>query len=462
MTDGHRTYWQDLDLPGMLADHPIGDDFLRFAIGTSRDALWAHQNRLFLRCVERAWGTPFYRRLWGEQGIEPGDIRSLEDLKRLPIYGKSDLMASIERAPPLGDFAGFESYPAGERPPVILHTTSGTTGNPQVVLFGPKSREMENLLLGRMYRFQGLRPDDVMHSVYGHGMVNAGHYVREAVAHWTSALLLPAGTGIETRSVRQVALMRNFGVTVIVGFADYIKKLAQVAREEGIEPGRDIPVRMISGQLGREDRAAMSAAWGGAACFDWYGVADTGCIAGEGPDRDGLYIMEDAQFLEVCDIESGVPVADGELGDMVCTCLFKDDLYPIIRFNTHDVTRVIPGESSIGINLRRIEGFLGRSDNMVKIRGINIFPQAIGPMLAEHPAFAGEFICRAVRTEGRDRFIVIAEASAPDVEAAFVEILRRKIGIEVEVELAPPGGTAEATGIEVRQKPVRLVDERFG
>jgi phenylacetate-CoA ligase len=172
--------------------------------------------------------------------------------------------------------------------------------------------------------------------------------------------------------------------------------------------------------------------------------------------------MEDAQFLEVCDIESGVPVADGELGDMVCTCLFKDDLYPIIRFNTHDVTRVIPGESSIGINLRRIEGFLGRSDNMVKIRGINIFPQAIGPMLAEHPAFAGEFICRAVRTEGRDRFIVIAEASAPDVEAAFVEILRRKIGIEVEVELAPPGGTAEATGIEVRQKPVRLVDERFG
>jgi phenylacetate-CoA ligase len=236
-----------------------------------------------------------------------------------------------------------------------------------------------------------------------------------------------------------------------------------VAREEGIEPGRDIPIRMISGQLGREDRAAMSAAWGGAECFDWYGVADTGCIAGEGPDRDGLYVMEDAQFLEICDIDTGAVVEDGALGDMVCTCLFKDDLYPIIRFNTHDVTRARPGASSIGINLKRIEGFLGRSDNMVKIRGINIFPQAIGPMLDEHPAFAGEFICRALRTEGRDRFIVIAEATSRDetVSRAFSDILKRKIGIEVEVELAGAGETASLTQIDSRQKPVRLIDERF-
>ena len=463
MSDGHRHYWQDMNLPQMLADHPIGGDFLRFATETSRDALWARQNRLFLRCVDRAWGTPFYRHLWGERGIERGDIRSLEDLPRLPIYGKSDIMASLERAPPLGDFAGFESYPPWQRPPVILHTTSGTTGKPQVVLFGPKSREMENLLAARIYRFQGMRPDDIVHSVYGHGMINAGHYMREAVAHWTSAILLPAGTGIETRSVKQVELMRNFGVTVIIGFADYIKKLATVAREEGFEPGRDIPVRMISGQLGREDRATISAAWGGAECYDWYGVADTGCIAGEGPDRDGLYVMEDAHVLEVCDIDTGAPVADGELGDMICTCLFKDDLYPIIRFNTHDVTRVKVGESSLGIMLRRIEGFLGRSDNMVKIRGINIFPQAIGPMLGDHPAFAQEFICRATRTEGRDRFIVVAEATTQDeaVTQAFSEILKRKIGIEVEVELVAAGETAPLTQIDSRQKPIRLIDDRF-
>jgi phenylacetate-CoA ligase len=460
MTDTHRTYWQDMDLPGMLADHPIGDDFVRFATQTSRHALRAHQNCLFMRCVERAWATPFYRHLWGEKGIERGDIRSLDDLTKLPIYGKPEIMASLERAPPFGDFAVLEG---ADRSPVILHTTSGTTGKPQVVLFGPKSREVENLILGRLYRFQGLRPDDVMHSVYGHGMINAGHFVREAVSHWTSSILLPAGTGIETRSIKQVELMQTFGVTVIVGFVDYIKKLATVAREAGIEPGRDIPVRMISGQLGREDRAALSASWGGAECFDWYGVADTGCIAAEGPDRDGLYVMEDAQFLEVCDIETGAPVADGELGDMVCTSLFKDDLYPIIRFNTHDVTRVRPGVSSIGMNYGRIDGFLGRSDNMVKIRGINIFPQAIGPMLDEHPAFAQEFVCHALRTDGRDRFIVTAEShdADPAVAGAFADILKRKIGIEVEVEVVGRGGTAALTEIEARQKPIRLIDTRF-
>ena len=142
----------------------------------------------------------------------------------------------------------------------MLHTTSGTTGSPQVLLFGPKSREVQNLLLARNYQFQGLRPDDVVHSVYGHGMINGGHYVREAVTRWTSAVFLSAGTGVETRSAQQVEVMKRFGATVLVGFGDYLKKLADTAVEMGIEPGRDIPVRLISAHLGREtgvlDRAA--------------------------------------------------------------------------------------------------------------------------------------------------------------------------------------------------------------
>jgi phenylacetate-CoA ligase len=298
-------------------------------------------------------------------------------------------------------------------------------------------------------------------------MINGGHYVREAVLHWTSAVFLSAGTGIETRSVQQVELMRNFGATVIVGFADYIKKLAETARELGLEPGRDIPVRMISGHMGREDQAGISAVWGGAATYDWYGVGDTGCIAGEGPDKAGMYVMEDAQFLEICDIDTHKPVADGMAGDMVTTCLYKDDIYPIIRFNTHDVSAFRTDDSPLGLNFRRIEGFLGRSDNMVKLRGINIFPTGIGAMLDEIDAFAGEFICRAVRDgSGRDTFIVIAETTAPHgardgLLPAFRETLKRKIGIEVEVELVGKGETAPMTQIDVRQKPIRLIDERF-
>jgi phenylacetate-CoA ligase len=464
MEDGHRTYFNSADFAALLAEHPVGENFNKLVTALSRDELRARQERLFLRCVRRAWKTPFYQRLWGAAGAEEGDVRSLDDLAMLPRFDKQDIMDSIARCPPFGDFAGFESYPPGARPPVILHTTSGTTGTPQVLLFGPKSREAQNLLLGRLYRFQGLKPEDVVHSVYGHGMINGGHYVREAVTHWTSAVFLSAGTGVETRSQRQVEIMRDFRATVIVGFADYIKKLADVAREAGLEPGRDIPVRMISGHLGREDKDALSKAWGGPSCFDWYGVGDTGAIAGEGPDRDGLYVQEDAQFLEVCDIDTGAPVAEGAEGDMVVTCLYKDDIYPIIRFNTHDVTRFRTDASKIGAVFRRIEGFLGRSDNMVKIRGINVFPQAIGPLLEAHPAFAGEFICRARRdASGREEFIVHAEARerGAAVAEAMQEILKRRLGVAPVVDLVAPGALSALTQTETRQKPIRLIDERY-
>ena len=464
--DRHRTYWDRMNREELLRDHPIGDAFARFVTTISRDELRARQERLFRRCVALAWRTPFYRRLWGAAGIGEGDIRSLDALPALPSFGKDEIMASLERRPPFGDFAGFEAYPPDERPPAILHTTSGTTGSPQVLLFGPKSREVQNLLLGRIYRFQGLQPEDVVHSVYGHGMVNGGHYVREALTHWTGSTLLPAGTGAETRSLQQVELMKRFGVTAIIGFADYIKKLAEVARANGIEPGRDIPVRMISGHLGRADKAALAEAWGGARAFDWYGVGDTGAIAGEGPDRDGLYVQEDAHLLEICDIESGRPLPDDALGDMVVTCLFKDDLCPLIRFNTHDVSRVLTGASSIGVTFRRIEGFLGRSDQMVKVRGISIFPHAISALLAEIPEFAAEFVCTATRDDtGRDGLRVAAEVHAPAgqrpaLHGRFADTLRRKLGIEVEVELVDCGATAALTQIETRQKPIRLIDER--
>lgn len=461
--DGHRSYFEAADWTALARQHPVGDDFVTMASTISRDELFARQNALFLKSVDRAWKTPFYQKLWGEAGVQPGDITGLEMLSDLPSFDKSDIMDSIARTPPFGDFDARDTHPEG-KPNVVMHTTSGTTGTPQVLLFGAKSREVQNMLLARMYRFQGLKPDDVVHSVYGHGMINGGHYVREAVIHWTSAIFMSAGTGVETRSARQVELMRDFGATVIVGFADYIKKLARVAEEQGIDPVKDLNIRMISGHLGREDRDALSKAWGGAECFDWYGVGDTGLIAGEGPDRSGLYVQEDAQYLEVADIETGKPVADGEQGDMICTCLYKDDVYPIIRFNTHDVTRVKTDSSPLGLAFKRIEGFLGRSDNMVKIRGINIFPQAMGPLLEAHPAFAGDFICKCVRdADGRDEFVVLAESreQSGSVKEAFAALLKKALGIEVAVELAQPGGLADLTQTETRQKPIRLIDERF-
>ena len=450
------SYFDAVDAARLTRDYPVGDAFLHRYRSISRDELHALQDAQFRRLMERGWRVPFYWRLWGAAGIEPGDIAGLDDIHRLPVYDKGDLMASVADHPPLGDFAGVDLASA-DRPPVIFHTTSGTTGTPQPLLFGPKGREVTNLLVGRMYRWQGLRPDDVVHSVYGHGPINGGHYIREAVTHWTQALFLPAGTGVETRSASQVRLMAEFGATVLVGFVDYLRKLAEVAEAEGLADR--LHVRMICGHLGTEDRASVERAWGGAKAFDWYGVGDTGSIAGEGPERDGLYVWEDAQFLEVLDVDSGRPVAPGETGDMVVTCLFKDDVAPCIRFNTHDITHELDGVGEIAF--RRIAGFKGRSDNMVKLRGINVFPHAIGALIENRSDLTGEYVCRVARdASGRDSMAVELESRGGTDAAALAAMLRQGLGIEVEVALCGPGGTAAATGIDVKQKPTRLLDER--
>lgn len=448
----------------MLAEYPIGDAFLAGPARLSSDALRALQERRFRAVLARAWQVPFYRRRWSAVGLEPGDVRGLDDIEKLPAFTKSDLMASVEAHPPWGDYHGVD-LGRGQRPHVVFHTTSGTTGTPQPMYYGAWDRELQNLMLARTYRLHGMRDDDVVHSVYGFGMVNGGHYVREAILRFTKAMLLTAGTGLETRSEQQVALMQRFGATVLVGFADYLKRLAEVAREQGIAPGRDIPVRLISGHLGKESRATIEAMWGGAQAFDWYGVGDTGTICAEGPARDGLYVYEDAHYLEILDPETGRAAEVGASGNICVTVLFKTGVYPIVRFNTNDVSAFMPIDSADPIRFRRVAGFQGRSDNMVKLRGINVYPTGIGAILAEHPAAAGEYVCRATRRGSREEMTVLIEIKqgiARDLPLAeeLRALLRRRLGVEVAVELVELGATAPLTEVERRQKPIRLIDER--
>jgi phenylacetate-CoA ligase len=177
-----------------------------------------------------------------------------------------------------------------------------------------------------------------------------------------------------------------------------------------------------------------------------------------------MYVVEDAQYLELVNTDTGKPVASGEPGDMVCTCLFKDDIFPIIRFNTHDVTEEITGTSPLGLPFRRILGFRGRSDNMVKLRGINVYPTGIGALLtAERPEFAGDYICELERVGSREEMTVrieVRERPSDALHESLEALLRARVGVEIKVVLERPGALAEITGIESRQKPIRLVDKR--
>jgi len=458
------SYFDAMGYNEIIADYGRPETFIERIARIPREDLRLLQNERFLNVVAFAWKIPFYQRHWGAAGVVPDDIRSIDDIGKLPTYSKEDLMASVEAHPPMGDFHGLDSYAKENRPPLVFQTTSGTTGRPQPLLFGPKSREIQNILLARLYAMQGINRDDVMHSVYGHGMVNGGHYVRETVLHWMGAQLLTAGTGIETSSTNQVNLMKEFGATAIIGFGDYITYLAGIARKEGLEPGTDINIRVISGHMGAESREAISKAWGGAEVYDWYGVGDTGAIAGEGPDHAGMYVQEDAQFLEILDIESNKPMADGESGDMVVTCLYKDDVFPIIRFNTHDVSAFRTDPSPLGFTLRRIVGFQGRSDNMVKLRGINIYPTGLGVILTESdPELLSDYVCVVTRRDKRDEMVVHIETIGNvdrDV-SAHEALLKQRLGVAISVSLSEPGALAELTQIEKRQKPIRLI-QRVG
>ena len=460
------TYFDAVPHHEMLAEYPIGPEFLARLARSSRDELRQLQNQRFLAVMKRAWEIPFYRRLWTAAGLTPADIRSLDDIGRLPVYTKADLMRSVDEHPPFGDFHGMETFGGNPRPVIVFQTTSSTTGKPMPLLYGPKSREMQNLLLARAYLLAGLRPSDVVQSVYGHGLVNGGHYVRETFLHFTQALFISAGTGVETRSRAQVELMRDFGVTVLVGFPDYVRHLADVAREMQIVPGRDVKIRMIVGQLGGESRAALSEAWDGADVFDWYGVADAGVVAAEGPDHAGLYLWEDAHHVELLDVERGAPVADGTSGNLCLTVLFKDDVFPMVRYNTNDLWAIDPTPSPLGLPLRRLKGFLGRSDNMVKLRGINVYPTAIGEMIQGPRGVTGEYLCRVDRIRGRDEMTVLIEVRGdptdrPALMKSYRELFKRRLGLDVLVEIVDPGSLLPLTGAGREQKPVRLIHNRF-
>jgi len=460
----YANYFEAIDIADMTQAFPAGEPFFSRYAGMSTDELAKHQTTLLHRVLNRAAQIPFYQRLWRSAGADPRDVNHVEDLHRLPSFSKADIMASIAEHPPFGDHHGRHIPVDGKILPMIMHATSGTTGSPQPLFFSPRTREAHKLLLARAYLMQGLAPADVIHSVYGHGPVNGGHYIREAVIHHTPALYFSAGTGIETPSIKQVEYMRDFGATVIVGFADYILRLAQVAREAGIVPGDDIKIRMISGHLSEDARDNLSQAWAGAELFDWYGVGDTGLIAAEGQDHDGMHVMEDAHYLEICDVETGKPITKPDsIGDMVVTCLFSEDIFPIVRFNTHDVTQTLSGQSALKLPFRRIRGFMGRSDSMVKLRGINIYPQAMASLLAPMPGFTGEFICVLTQHQNRDELTVRVEcndASNHELAQQYRQHLKTKLGVEIAVELVPPQTLAALTGVESRQKPIRLIDDR--
>lgn len=457
-------FFRALDFEQLTRDYPPPPEFYKTVLHMPRVELEALKNKRFLATVKRGWEIPFFQKHWGEVGLEPGDIRSLADIEKIPPYTVHDIRKSLERNPPFGDFMGME--PGGDNPlPLVLHTSGGTTGLPRPMLYAPQDREVMAILSARRYAMQGMVPGDKVLSTLSLGLSNGGFAVRDALWKYMGAVPVMTGSGASTPSRRQIEIIKAWGCSIVLGFPAYLRHLAIVARDElGIDP-RSLGVKALGSHLGVEDRKKIEALWD-AECYDSYGTNESGMMAADCEHKNGMHINEDAVLLEIADPETGKLMPEGDKGTVYITTFYRWGA-PQIRFNVNDISAIMPGQCACGSTLKRLEKIFGRNDNMVKLRGANVFPEAIGAAVAEDARSNGEFFCVVERIgeAGHDQMTVMVEVLDPAVHgAALKEDLERRlkevIGVRVNVSPQAPKALDAHTGTSQTSKIKRLLDKR--
>jgi phenylacetate-CoA ligase len=416
----------------------------------SRDEIAALQLERMQWSLAHAYeNVPFYRQSFDAAGVHPSDLKDLSDLARFPFTVKTDLRDNY----PFGMFAVPQEKVAR------IHASSGTTGQPTVV--GYTQRDLENwgTVVARSLRAAGLRPGDMLHNAYGYGLFTGGlgvHLGADALGLTT----YPISGGMTPRQVRLIEDFKPKGITVTPSYA--LSILDEFAAQ-GLDPrASSLQVGIFGAEpwtnaMRREIEAAFDMH-----AVDIYGLSE---VMGPGVSmecveaKDGLHIWEDHFYPEVINPETGQPVAEGEQGELVFTSLTKE-AFPIIRYRTRDLTRLLPGTAR---SMRRMEKVTGRSDDMIILRGVNVFPTQIEEALMATEGLAPHFQIVLTRPDRMDQMQVRCECADASVGAeargaAAKELgarIKQTIGISVAVEVSDVGGVARSEG-----KAVRIVDQR--
>jgi phenylacetate-CoA ligase len=296
------------------------------------------------------------------------------------------------------------------------------------------------------------------------GLTNGGVLAREGIWKYTGAVPVMTGSGAQTPTRRQIELIKAWKAKFLIGFPAYLRHMGLVARDElKIDP-RELSVKGLIVHLGLDDRASLEALWG-ADAYDTYGCNECGTMAAECTHKSGMHVFEDAFVLEVNDPDTLQPKPEAERGVVFITTLFKYAA-PMIRYNMNDVTALAGGECACGNVHRRISKIFGRSDNMVKLRGVNVFPEAIGAIVGEDKRTNGEYVCVLEGGEGeRETMTVMVETAdqgAPpdDIEAELANRLKEALGVRLKVQAVQRGGLDHLTGLSQTSKIRRLIDRR--
>jgi phenylacetate-CoA ligase len=308
---------------------------------------------------------------------------------------------------------------------------------------------------------QGLRSGDVVLNSWAYGLHNGAFAFDEAAYNWLNCVVLTASTGNVTSTRHQVELIVRYGAAAVLTTGDYLLRLADAAEEMGYDPRSDFALKAIP-NVGRRELLEERF---GVEYFATYGFHEVQTVALECPAHDGLHVFEDAFVVQVVDPDTGERVPDGQRGSLCVTEIHKTGS-PQFRYNIMDLSSLYPpGQCACGSWLRRIGPFAGRADNMVKLRGVNVWPEALGELAQSVPGTTEDFFVRAVRAGGRDELILSvvsdrARTEHPVVRDTLEDRLRERLGLRIEVEVVSPGVLDDWTEVNTAPKPKRFRDER--
>ncbi|GGM75103.1 phenylacetate-coenzyme A ligase [Lentzea pudingi] len=412
----------------------------------SIDELRALQLERLRWSVRHAYeNVPHYRASLDGAGVHPDDVKSLADLAKLPFTTKADLRDNY----PFGMFA----VPREEVSRV--HASSGTTGKPTVVGYTKADLATWATVMARSIRAAGGRKGHVLHNAYGYGLFTGG-LGAHAGAELLGCTVVPVSGGM---TERQVQLIRDFEPDVIMVTPSYMLSIIDEMERQGVDPrGTSLKVGIFGAEPWTNDMRAEMERRLDMHAVDIYGLSE---VIGPGvasecvETKDGLHVWEDHFFPEIIDPVSGEVLPDGEEGELVLTSLTKQAM-PVLRYRTRDLTRLLPGTAR---SMRRIEKITGRTDDMIILRGVNLFPTQIEELILRVPALSPHFQCVLNRSGNLDDLTVLVEhregALAGDAGEALRRLVKNSIGVTVAVDVVAPGGIERSVG-----KMKRIVDRR--
>jgi phenylacetate-CoA ligase len=416
----------------------------------SRDEIAALQLARLSATLRHAYErVPHYKAAFDETGVHPDDLRDLADLARFPFTTKDDL----RRHYPFGMFA----VPRAEV--ARIHASSGTTGRPTVVGYTRRDLEVWAEVCARSIRASGGRPGDIVHVVYGYGLFTGGlgaHYGAERLG----CTVVPMSGGM---TERQVQLIGDFRPDVIMVTPSYLLAIADEFERQGLDPGTSsLRIGICGAEPWTEAMRREIERRFDIDALDIYGLSE---VIGPGvaneciETKDGLHVWEDHFYPEVIDPATGEVVADGERSELVFTTLTKEAM-PVIRYRTRDLTRLLPGTAR---TMRRMEKITGRSDDMLIVRGVNLFPTQIEELILADPRLAPHYVLELRRAKRLDDLKVVVEAKPEAADAdtrmtagdELTQHIKSRIGVTTEVAVVEPGKIERSLG-----KAKRVVDLR--